>query len=71
MNMIIIRGLSLPGRVRGCTVPLPETDDFIVFINTNLSPERQQKTVRHELRHIKLNHFWNGDPVIINEMEAG
>lgn len=69
MNQVFIRGIALPGSVRGVTVFAPD-DDFIVFINTNLCPETQSKAITHELRHIQLNHFYNDDLVVINEMEA-
>lgn len=69
MNQIFIRGIGLPGRVRGVTVMAPD-DDFIVFVNTNLCPDTQKAAVEHELRHIRKNHFYNGDPVVVNELEA-
>ena len=59
----------MPGRVRGVTVPIPE-DDFVVFVNINLCPATQQDAIRHELIHIKKDHFYHDDPVIINELEA-
>ncbi len=45
-------------------------DDFFVFINSCLSPEAQKEATMHEVRHIKLDHFYNQDPVVVNEMEA-
>ncbi len=68
MDQIFIRGIELPGSVRGATIKLE--DDFIIFINTCLSPAVRQAAALHELRHIKKNHFYNQDPVVINEMEA-
>ncbi len=69
MNRIFIKGLELPGTVRGVTVLAPD-DDFMVFINTNLCLETQQKAIAHEVRHIKQDHFYNDDPVVVNELEA-
>lgn len=69
MNTVYIRGVELPAKVRGVTV-LDENDDFNVYINTVLSPEVQKKAAQHELRHIRKNHFYNSDPVIVNELEA-
>lgn len=69
MNQIFIRGIELPGSVRGVTVKNGD-DDFIVFINTCLSPQVQTAATIHEIRHIKKDHFYNQDPVIINEFEA-
>lgn len=45
-------------------------DDFFVFVNTVLSPECQQRAARHELQHIKKDHFYNSEPVVVNELEA-
>ena len=45
-------------------------DDFFVFINENLSLKAQKYAADHELQHVKLNHFYNDDPVIINELEV-
>lgn len=69
MGQIFIRGAELPGRVRGVTVKIG--DDFIIFINTCLCPETQKKATAHELAHVRRDHFYNEDPVIINELEAG
>lgn len=68
MGQIFIRGIALPGKIRGVTVQVQ--DDFIVFINTCLCPATQRKATAHEIRHIKQNHFFHDDPVVINEIEA-
>ena len=69
MNNIYIRGVALPGRVRGVTVKDDE-DDYNVYINTQLCPETQRRAAAHEIKHIYQNHFYNYAPVIINELEA-
>lgn len=69
MESIIIRGIELPPKVRGVTV-VDSEGDYNVYINTLLSDEVQRKTQRHELRHIVNDHFYNHDPVVINELEA-
>lgn len=69
VNCVFIRGLSMPGTVRGVTVAAPD-DDFVVFVNTNLCPDMQAKAAAHEIRHIRFNHFYNEEPVVINEIEA-
>lgn len=68
MDRIFIRGIALPGSVRGASVKVG--DDYVVFVNTNLCPAAQNRAARHEIRHIRLDHFYNQEPVIINEMEA-
>lgn len=69
MNRIFIRGIALPGSVRGASVK-NEDDDFIIFVNTNLSVEARDRAALHELRHIQLDHFYDQEPVIVNELEA-
>ncbi len=56
MNMIFIRGIALPGSVRGVTVK-DKDDNFNIYVNTNLNPEQQQKAIAHELKHINAGHF--------------
>lgn len=55
--------------MRGVTVAAPD-DDFIVFVNDSLCPDTQRKAAEHELRHIRLDHFYHDEPVVINELEA-
>lgn len=68
MQEIYIKGVDLPGKIKGVTVV--KDNDFIILINTCLCEEVQQQTISHELSHVKKNHFYNCDPVIKNEMEA-
>lgn len=69
MNCIFIRRLTLPGTVRGCVVTAPD-DDFLVFVNDALCPNAQRAAAEHELRHIRLDHFYDEEPVVISELEA-
>lgn len=65
-----VRYVALPISVRAVT--LPNTDGtFDIYINQNLCEEAQQAALRHELRHIKLGHFYDDEPVQKNEREAG
>lgn len=66
---IIVRLISLPVTVRAVTLP---NDDgtFDIYINTNLPEELKQKALDHELGHIRKDHFYNEDPVWLNEEEA-
>lgn len=66
---IYIRGIELPGSVKGVTVE-DINGDYNVYVNTILCPEAIDKACRHELKHIELNHFRDFNPVVINEMEA-
>lgn len=67
--MIIIRHISLPSSVLGVTLP-DENGDFNVYINSNISDQKQKEAVEHEIKHIELDHFYNDDPVELNELEA-
>ena len=69
MESIIVRGIELPPKIKGVTV-IDVEGDYYVYINTLLSPEAQKRAQKHELTHIIKDHFYNYDPVIINEMEA-
>ncbi|MDY5007628.1 hypothetical protein [Candidatus Allofournierella merdipullorum] len=69
MNCIFIRRLALPGTVRGVAVAAPD-DDFVVFVNESLCPDAQREAAEHELRHIRLDHFYDDEPVVISELEA-
>lgn len=67
---IFVRSVPLPEAVRAVTLP---NDDgtFDVYINSCLPDECQQKALAHELEHIRKDHFYNDDPVWLNEQEAG
>ena len=69
MADIFVRYLAFPRTVRGVTMP---NDDgtFSVYINTCLCEQVQQETFAHELAHIRLNHFYDYEPVVVNEREA-
>lgn len=59
MNDVFIRGLiNLPTTVRGVTVK-DENDDYNVYINKNLCPEKQKAAIQHELNHIKKDHLFS------------
>lgn len=64
-----VRLLDLPAAVLGVTVP--NTDgSFDIYINRRLSPQRQRDCLRHELSHIRRDHFYKGSPVPLLEAEA-
>lgn len=68
MEDVIVRLLDLS--VPGVTV-LDSDGNYNVYINARLSIEGQKKTLAHELRHIKKDHFHNEDSVSKCEKEAG
>ena len=56
MTDAYVRLVPLPVKVEGVTLP-NEDGSFDVYINSRLSPARQQETLEHELRHIRRGHF--------------
>lgn len=69
MYDVFVRLLKLPNKVKGVTVT--DSDGaYCVFVNSEISENEQKKALEHELKHIKLQHFYNNLPLIINESEA-
>lgn len=69
-NYIFVRMVALPETIPAVTIP---NDDgtFDIYINAVLPELLQNRALEHELRHIHLDHFYNEDPVWLNEQEAG
>ena len=69
-SYIFVRLIPLPDTVRAVTIP---NDDgtFDIYVNNNLPDELQDRALAHELEHIRRDHFYNDDPVWLNEEEAG
>lgn len=69
-SYIFVRLIPLPDTVRAVTIP---NDDgtFDIYVNKNLPEELQDRALTHELEHIRRDHFYNDDPVWLNEEEAG
>ena len=68
MNQIFVKKIALPAKVKGMAVEIE--DDFFIFVNENLSLKAQHNAANHELKHVELDHFYNDDPVVINELEV-
>lgn len=69
MNDIYIRPLDLPYSIYAVTV----TDcdgNYNVYVNINRCPGAQDRSIKHELEHIKMCHLHNYEPVIFNEMQV-
>lgn len=69
MYDVFVRVLKLPNKVKGVTVTDSE-GAYCVFVNSEISSDEQKRALEHELKHIKLQHFYNNLPVFINENEA-
>ena len=67
---VFVRFVALPNTVRAVT--LPNNDGtFDVYINADLPEELQRKALDHELEHIRRDHFYDCNPVFVNEEDAG
>ena len=62
---IFIRGIELPLTVKGVTV-LDCDGNFNVYINILLSYETQRNATKHEIKHIKKDHFYDSGSVNID-----
>ena len=65
-----VRLIELPPSIEGCTVP-NDDGSFDIYINMHLSEERRRSKLEHELRHIRLDHFYRPGTVAMKEAEAG
>ena len=69
MTDTYVRLVSLPAKVEGVTLP-NDDGSFDIYINSRLSPLRQQETLEHELRHIRHEHFYLDMPISRMERQA-
>ena len=69
MGDVFIRPLSLPSKVHAVTV-IDGDSNFNIYVNDSICREKQERACRHELAHIRKNHFYNCDPVVFNELDA-
>ena len=69
MTDYTVRLVALPRSVEGVTVP-NDDGSFDIYINSRLSEGRRQSVLEHELRHIRLEHFYLDMPVELMERQA-
>ena len=50
------------GDIKGATMLSPDGFSSI-YINVDLSPAEKRKTLKHELRHVERDDFYNGLPI--------
>lgn len=58
-----VRVIPFPVNSVGGMVTPNEDGSFSIYINSNLSQERQKEALDHELDHIRNNDFYNGMPI--------
>ena len=51
-------------------VALNPDGTYSIYINANVSDARQRAALKHEIRHIELDHFYSDKPLAIIEAEA-
>ena len=58
----VVRTVDLPPGIGGVVTP---NDDgtFSIYINARLSIERQLAALKHEVKHIAENDFYNGKSI--------
>lgn len=66
---VFIRYAEFPYTVKGVTVP---NDDgtFSIYINSALPESQQKAALRHELCHVRGNHFYDGLAAYADETAA-
>ena len=64
-----VRLIALPVRVEGVTVPNSD-GSFSIYINSVLSEQKRSAVLEHELRHIRVEHFYLDMPVENMERQA-
>lgn len=69
MKDIIVREIPLPAHVRAFTLPDGQ-GDYNVYLNCSLSAEQRQRSLLHELTHIRRDDFYRTDSTAA-ELEAG
>ena len=65
---ITVDFMSLPLAVGGAVQE--RESSYIVIINSDIPPEKQQFAIGHELAHIFLNHHSSKRPIAEDEKEA-
>ena len=70
MNNIVCRTVELPSRINAVTV-IDESGDFNIYVNARLSADERLRAFRHELRHIRMRHFYKAEKNVADcEKEA-
>lgn len=69
MDDIIVRIIDLPWSIKGVTV-VDENGDYNLYLNSRYTYEAQLTAYHHESRHINRNHFYDDNPVAVDEADA-
>lgn len=66
MNEIFVRYIEMPAVINAVTRE-DANGDYNIYVNINKSYETQQKALKHELKHIYGNDFYNDLPIAVIE----
>lgn len=69
MELVFFKTILLPTSVKGI-VSIDVNGNYLIFLNSKLSPEERQHTAEHELLHLALDHFYDGNPTRENEKQV-
>jgi len=64
-----VRLVALPRTVEGVSIPNDDSS-FDIYLNSRLSPQRQQEVLEHELNHLRREHFYLDLPISLMERQA-
>jgi len=67
MDEIILRYVNLPLTIKGKV--MYGEDCYNIYLNCNLTRENNRKTLLHEIKHIKKNHLFSENSVVLLERE--
>lgn len=66
---VFVYYIAFPYSIKGVTTPNRD-GTFSIYINSTLPLAQQKAALRHELCHVRGDHFYDGDGVAANEREA-
>ncbi len=69
MNDVFLRYKDLPFSIRAFTVT-DENNNYNIYVNSRLSITAQTQALKHELKHINNNHFFDNESAKLSEFEV-
>lgn len=57
MGDTFVYAIPMCKSINGVTVV--QNGDYLIFINSNKCPDKQQEALRHELEHIERGHLYD------------
>jgi hypothetical protein len=69
MEQRIVRFMNMPSFCGGFTT-VDENGDYNIYINQNLCPKKIEEVIKHEIRHITNNDFYEYKDITLAEKKA-